>query len=74
MKLNKTQEKLIDRLQGKYGSGNCKEGWSKLGNVLTIQKFSEIDQAYKLAQAYPEKFKTHTLAFKLVKLELLSEV
>jgi hypothetical protein len=66
--MNKTQLSLVERLEGKHGNGGCKVGWTKFENSLRLQKFNEIDQAYKLAEKYPETYKTETIAFKLVKL------
>ena len=70
--MTKTQQKLIERIKGQHGSGSAKEGWFKSGNKIRIQKFSEIDQAYNLAEKHPEKFVTRTLAFKLVELEMIA--
>jgi hypothetical protein len=68
--MNKTQLTLIERLEGKHGNGSAgKFGWSKTGNFIRLQKLNEIDQAYKLAEKFPEKYKTRTLGFKLVDLE-----
>jgi hypothetical protein len=67
--MNKTQTILVERLEGKYGNGTIKNGWTKTGNFIRLQKLNEIDQAYKLAEKYPDKYKTRTLGFKLVDLE-----
>jgi hypothetical protein len=66
--MNKTQQVLIERLEGKHGSGSAKNGWSKYGNSIRLQKFKEIDQAYKLAESFPDKYEAKTLGFKLVDL------
>lgn len=66
--MNKTQKLLIERIEGKHGSGSAREGWYKQGNSIRIQNFREIDQAYKLKEQYPDKFETITHAFKLVTL------
>jgi len=71
--MNKTQTLLVERLEGKHGSGNIKQGWTKYSNSIRLQKLNEIDQAYKLAEKYPEKYKTKTLGFKLVDLEKIGE-
>jgi hypothetical protein len=66
--MNKTQTLLVERLDGKHGNGSAKQSWIKFENSLRLQKLNEIDQAYKLAEKYPETYKTETIAFKLVKL------
>jgi len=66
--MNKTQLLLLERLEGKHGGGNIKEKWGKYGSAIRLQKLSEIDQAYKLAEKYPDKFKTATISFNLVEL------
>ena len=66
--MNKTQQLLVERLEGKDGSGSAKQGWSRYQNSIRIQNFREIDQAYKLAENFPDKYETKTLAFKLVDL------
>ncbi len=66
--MNKTQQLLIERIEGKHGSGSAKQGWSKYGNSIRIQNLKEIDQAYKLKEKYPDQFETQTHAFKLVTL------
>lgn len=63
--MNKTQILLIERLEGKHGTGNIKQGWSKYGDSIRIQNFREIDQACKLAEKYPDKYQVKSLAFKL---------
>lgn len=66
--MNKTQQLLIERLEGKHGSGSTKQGWGKYGNTIRIQKFREIEQAYKLKEQFPEKYETRTISFNLVEL------
>jgi len=71
--MNKTQMLLIERLEGKHGTGSAKHGWSKTGNFIRLQNFREIDQAYKLKDQFPERFKTITHGFKLVDLVKIGE-
>ena len=70
MKLNKTQEKLVSRLDG-ISSGNLKNGWTKTNNTLSLQKLNEGEQAHKLAEKYPEKYKSEQLSWRLVRLTKL---
>jgi hypothetical protein len=70
---NKTQLVLVQRLKGMHGSGNIKQGWTKTNNTVCLQKFRDIDQAYKLATSFPSYFRVVYLNFKLVRLEMLRD-
>jgi hypothetical protein len=72
MKINKTQQLLIERLDGKFGTGNLKQGWtltnSKDCRFISLQKLNEGEQAHCLAENFPDKYKTKQIAFRLVHL------
>lgn len=71
MSLNKTQTILVERLNDLHGSGSYKAGWTKTNNVLSLQKLNEGEQAHRLAEKYPDLYKTEQVSFRLVKLTKL---
>jgi len=74
---NKTQRALVDRFVNN-SRGSAKMGWTMttLTNLhhnrdvlmMSLQKLSEINQAYKLAAQYPMVFSIHTVSYRLVRL------
>lgn len=70
--MTKTQVELISRIVNMRDS-NLKKGWTRTGRTLKLQKLNEGDQAHKLAEKYPQLFKSSQLAWKLVTLELIGD-
>jgi hypothetical protein len=75
--MNKTQCELVTRLVNRYLQGSAKEGWtltvSKDLIFLTLQKLNEINQAYNLADKYPDIFRIDSKSWRNVNLFLLDD-
>jgi len=71
--MNKTQQKIIERLAGMHGTGNLKQGWTFCDGVLSLQNHLDGNQAHKLAEKYPERFETSQVSFRLVKIRIINE-
>lgn len=76
--MNKTQLQLISRLLNKE-RGSVKVGWTLTipsnGQpiFISLQKLSEINQAGKLADTYPDIFKFEMKMWRLANLILINE-
>lgn len=70
--INKTQVELISRIVN-LKTSSLKNGWTRTDRTLKLQKLNEGNQAHKLAEKYPQLFKSSQLAWKLVSLELVGD-
>lgn len=79
--MNKTQTTLVSRLvnRGPYMTGSYKLGWTiteprHSNPYMALQKLNEINQAYGLADKYPEIFAVNSVSYKLLNLYLLNDL
>lgn len=82
--MNKTQIELISRLINRHSTGSYKLGWTLTVSLpkmphdkdtvfLSLQKLNEGNQAHKLAEKYPNLFRSEQVNFRLVNLFLLDD-
>jgi hypothetical protein len=70
--MNKTQQKIIERMTNMHGQGSYKLGWHLTNGILTLHNLNDGEQAHKLAEKYPNRFKVTQVSFRLVKIEFIN--